>query len=67
MKLFKIHHMKQVGVKHHAPWISDELSLLEIARCTDYVDWTHDQFDKISEMKIGEKLNFDGVTVERDA
>nr|UWF98059.1 MAG: hypothetical protein [Bacteriophage sp.] len=50
-----------------AGYISAEdkgLSLVDVYHMTD---WTDDQFDKISEMKIGEKLNFDGVTVERDA
>lgn len=40
------------------------LSLVDVYHMTD---WTDDQFDKISEMKIGEKLDFDGITVERDA
>lgn len=50
-----------------AGYISAEdkgLSLVDVYHMTD---WTDDQFDKISEMKIGEKLNFDGITVERDA
>ena len=27
--------------------------------------WSASDFDKISEMKTGEKLNFEGITVER--
>lgn len=49
-----------------AGYISAEdkgLSLVDVYHMTD---WTDDQFDTISEMKIGEKLDFDGITVERD-
>ena len=40
----------------------DNLSLVGVYHITN---WNDEQFDKISEMKVGEKLDFDGVTVER--
>ena len=50
-----------------AGYISAEHKGLSLAGVYHITDWTDYQFDIISEMKIGEKLNFYGVTVERDA
>lgn len=42
----------------------DGLSLVGVYHITN---WNEQQFDTISEMDVGDELDFDGVTVERTA
>lgn len=49
-----------------AGYISAEDKDLSLVGVYHMTDWTDDQFDTISEMIVGQKLNFNGITVERD-
>lgn len=42
--------------------VDKNLSLQAVCEITD---WCEEDFDKISEMEVGEKLDFQGITVER--
>lgn len=48
-----------------AGYISAEDSDLSLVGVYHMTDWSEEEFEKISEMKVGDKLNFNGITVER--
>jgi hypothetical protein len=48
-----------------AGYVASEDKGLTLQGINYITDFTETQFDIISEMKINEKLNFDGITVER--
>ena len=48
-----------------AGYVSAEDKGLTLVGVYHITDWTAKQFDTISEMKVGEKLSFNGITVER--
>lgn len=48
-----------------AGYVSAEDKGLSLVGVYHMTDWSEQEFDKISEMKVGDKLNFGGITVER--
>lgn len=48
--------------ERHYPPTDENLSLQAVNGMTDF---SEQEFEAISEMNVGEKLDFDGITVER--
>lgn len=49
----------------NAGYISAEDKGLSLIGVYHMTDWTDEQFDAIAQMEVGQKLNFEGITVER--
>lgn len=50
-----------------AGYVSAEDTELSLQRVKEMTNWSDEEFDKISELKVGQKLNFGGISVERTA
>lgn len=48
-------------------FVAAEHSGLHLQGVAVTTDWTDEEFEKISELSIGEKFEVDGITVERTA